>query len=490
MKKEIETDEKTLSEDQLIADFQKKADAKDPAKVRASYVAKLKGSKDKNLQGVAAKIEKLDKKKAELDGLKGKTLTGDEKTELADLEDQTRSYNKAESNKKELDILRAKEPYGTLTKEDQERKKVLEGTEATDAKTLDNRKEAKDNKLELQKLRTFTGPLSEEQLGRKKELESREATDTKILSDPEGGLDIVKRERMKELQGKAKNTETETKLKGEIKKGTEDVARATNQNMGAINNELFKGQVAPVIMDQIQKPEDKKKVEAYNAKVVERQDQEAQLDPLNKNIADIEAKRRDRSKVGFEAMAGMGEDKDGKKSDFINKFIRGEVTAEEANTQTGGALKDAYNKVIPKKEGQTFEDLNNVGNIKDEKGKKAQIEKQIAQTKEEENKLGAVIKPLVDAVTGLTNAQGAATEGGAEAQNAQGAQGAVNTTNVNTTSQISVNITGEGITPEMIEKLRPSIIGVVEQHNREVASAAGKPPPASPPPKSPPVTTP
>jgi hypothetical protein len=242
-------------------------------------------------------------------------------------------------------------------------------------------------------------------------------------------------------------------------------------------------------MDQIQKPEDKKKVQAYNAKVVERQDQEAQLDPINKNIADIEAKRRDRSKVGFEAMADMGPDNDGKKSDFINKFIRGEVTAEEADEQTGGALKNAYNKVIPKKEGQTFEDLNNVGNVKDEKSKKAQIEKQIAQTKEEENKLGAVIKPLVDAVTGLTNAQGAATEGAAEGQNAQGAQGVVNTTNVNTTSQISVNITGEGITPEMIEKLKPSIIGMVEQHNREVASAAGKPPPAAPPTKAPPATT-
>jgi TP901 family phage tail tape measure protein len=491
LRKGIETDEKTLSEDQLIAEAQKKADAKDPAKVRASYVAKLKGSKDKNLQGVAAKIEKLDKKKTELDSLKGKTLTADEKTELTGLEDETRSFDKAESNRKELNILRAKEPYGTLTDSDKKRKEQLELTEATDAKTLDTRKEAKDNKLELQDLRELDrmGPLSEGQIARKTELESREATDTKILADPQDGLDIVKRERMKELQAKAKNTEKETQLRGEVKKGTEDVARATDQNMGAINNELFKGQVAPVIMDQIQKPEDKKKVQAYNAKVVERQDQEAQLDPINKNIADIEAKRRDRSKVGFEAMADMGPDNDGKKSDFINKFIRGEVTAEEADEQTGGALKNAYNKVIPKKEGQTFEDLNNVGNVKDEKSKKAQIEKQIAQTKEEENKLGAVIKPLVDAVTGLTNAQGAATEGAAEGQNAQGAQGVVNTTNVNTTSQISVNITGEGITPEMIEKLKPSIIGMVEQHNREVASAAGKPPPAAPPTKAPPATT-
>jgi hypothetical protein len=448
LKKEIATDEKSLSEEQLIAEAQKKADAKDPAKVRASYVEKLKGSKDKNLQGVAAKIEKLDKKKAELESLKGKTLTVDDKEELKTLEDEVRSFDKADSNRKELDQLRQKASYGTLTERDQERKKQLEETQADDAKTLE----------------------------------------TEITPQ--------KKARMQELQGKAKNTERETQLKGEVKKATEDVARATDENMGAINSELFKGQVAPVIMDQIQKPQDKAKVEAFNAKVVERQDQEAQLDPLNKNIADIEAKRRDRSKVGFEAMAAMGPDTDGKKSDFINKFIRGEVTAEEADKQTGGALKNAYNKVIPKKEGQTFEDLNNVGNIKDEQAKKAQLEKQIATTKQEEDTLGAAIKPLIDAVANLTNAQGAATEAAAAFQNAQNPQGAEGgaaaaaTTNINSTSQVNVNITGESITPEIIEKLKPAILAIIAEHSRATASEAGKPPPASPPPKSPPVTTP
>ena len=448
LRTEIRTDERSLSQEQLIAEAQKKADAKDPAKVRASYVEKLRGSKDKNLQGVAAKIDKLDKKKAELASLKGKTLTVDDEEELKTLQDEVKSFDKADSNRKELDQLRMKGSAGTLTESDQERKKQLEGTQADDAKTL--------------------------------------ATE----------ITPQKKARMQELQGKEKNTKRQAELKGEVKKATEDVARATDENMGAINSELFKGQVAPVIMDQIQKPQDKAKVEAFNAKVVERQDQEAQLDPVNKNIADIEAKRKERGKVANAAMGMMGEDKDGKKQELINKFTRGEITAEEANKQTGGALKQAYDKVIPKKEGQTFEDLNNVGNIKDEKAKKAQIEKQVAKTKEEENTLGAAIKPLVDAVANLTNAQGAATEAAAAFQNAQNPQGAeggaaaVATTNINSTSQVNVNITGEGITPEIIEKLKPAILAIVAEHSRATASEAGKPPPASPPPKSPPVTTP
>jgi hypothetical protein len=495
LRKEIATDERSLSQEQLIAEAQKKADAKDPAKVRASYVEKLRGSKDKNLQGVAAKIDKLNKKKTELASLKGTTLTVDDEEELKTLEDEAKSFDKAESNRKELNQLREKGTSGTLTEKDQERKKQLEETQAEDTKTLDIR-EARDNELELKDLRAFTGPLSKEQIARKTELESREGTDTQTLTDSQRGSYVVKRERMKELQAKAKNTEKETRLKGEVKKGTEDVARATDENMGAINSELFKGQVAPVIMDQIQKPQDKAKVEAFNAKVVERQDQEAQLDPVNKNIADIEAKRKERGKVANAAMGMMGEDKDGKKQELINKFTRGEITAEEANKQTGGALKQAYDKVIPKKEGQTFEDLNNVGNIKDEKAKKAQIEKQVAKTKEEENTLGAAIKPLVDAVANLTNAQGAATEAAAAFQNAQNPQGAEGgaaaaaTTNINSTSQVNVNITGEGITPEIIEKLKPAILAIVAEHSRATASEAGKPPPASPPPKSPPVTTP
>jgi hypothetical protein len=491
LKKEIETDEKVLSEDQLIADAQKKADAQDPAKVRASYVAKLKGSKDKNLQGVAAKIEKLDKKKTELDSLKGKTLTGDDKKELTDLEDQARSFDKTESNKSELSELRRKSTLGSLTDSDKERKKQLEEEVVPVEKAESNKSELSN----LKKIEEYT-ILSSEQQKRKKELELTADEDAKILERAKNPITPEKKARMQELQGKAKNTEREAQLKGEVKKGTEDVARATDENMGAINSELFKGQVAPIIMDQIQKPQDKKKVEAFNAKVVERQDQEAQLDPINKNIADIEAKRKERGKVANAAIGMMGEDKDGKKQEFINKFTRGEITAEEANKQTGGALKEAYNKVIPKKEGQTFEDLNNVGNIKDEKAKKAQIEKQVAKTKEEENTLGAAIKPLVDAVANLTNAQGAATEAAAAFQNAQNPQGAeggaaaVATTNINSTSQVNVNITGEGITPEIIEKLKPAILAIVAEHSRATASEAGKPPPASPPPKSPPVTTP
>lgn len=294
------------------------------------------------------------------------------------------------------------------------------------------------------------------------------------------------------------------------------------------------------------------KVAEFNDKVQERQAKEAELDPINKKITDIQAQDQQRREVSREALSGLtGAEYDKqfalnqkfnngeitaaeantqsggqlgaafdrvsknrvnkqasdqakadlatsgdsmeervRKKEIYGKFSRGEITQAEADKQTGGGLKAAFAKVVPDKNAPKFEDLNNVGNIKEEEKRKADIEQQVAKAKEEENTLGAAIKPLVDAVTGLTNAQGAATEGGAEAQNAQGAQGVVNTTNVNTTSQISVNITGEGITPEMIEKLRPSIVSMVEQHNREVASAAGKPPPAAPPPKSPPVTTP
>jgi len=309
-----------------------------------------------------------------------------------------------------------------------------------------------------------------------------------------------------------------------------------------------------MLMEQIKSPEDQLKVAEFNDKVQERQAKEAELDPVNKKIADIEAKRKERSAVVSEAnkaLTGDGAENDKKraifskfasgeltaeeankqsggqlgaafdrvsknrmnkqaadqakadlatsgdsseertrKKEIYGKFSRGEITQEEADKQTGGGLKAAFAKVVPDQNAPKFEDLNNVGNIKDQRATKAQLEEQLAKTKEEENTLGAAIKPLVDAVTAMANAQNAKTEGGVEGGAPEGAATSSATTNINTTSQISVNITGEGITPEMIEKLKPSIISVVEQHNREVASAAGKPPPAAPPPKSPPVTTP
>ena len=524
-------DEKARQEE--IKSAQDRVSRLDPVKMQNAAIAKLKASKDPNLQGVGAQMESISQKELEL-----KTTLGDTSNNLT-AEEQSRSVQMDVEKGKddrvaELQGLQEKKTAGgTLTEEENRRLTFLDETiqggqgeqGAQPTGDFQNKKRRDEERAAI-----ASGTASPEVM-------ANYERDQKITNKKTAGADAKK-----------KAEELQTQINEEKQK----LGVAYDQNQGAIDQTLYKDQVSPMLTEQIATPEDQLKVAEFNDKVQERQAKEAELDPINKKITDIQAQEAQRREVAREALSGVapGAEYDKKfalyqkfgrgeitaaeantqsggqlgaafdrvsknkmnkqaadqakadlaksgdsmeervrKKEIYGKFSRGEITQAEADKQTGGGLKAAFAKVVPDKNAPKFEDLNNVGNIKEEEKRKADIEKQVAKTKEEENTLGAVIKPLVDAVTGLTNAQGAATEGAAEGQNAQGAQGVVNTTNVNTTSQISVNITGEGITPEMIEKLKPSIIGMVEQHNREVASAAGKPPPAAPPTKAPPATT-
>ena len=314
-------------------------------------------------------------------------------------------------------------------------------------------------------------------------------------------------------------------LKKQIEEEKQKLGAAYEKNQGAIDQTLYKGQVAPMLAEKITNPEDQLKVTEFNDKVQERQAKEAELDPINKKIGDIEAKRKERSAVASEAgkaLTGDGADNDRKRAIFskftsgeltaeeankqsggqlgaafdrvsknrmnkqasdqakadlatsgdtaeerirkkevYGKFSRGEITQAEADKQTGGGLKAAFAKVVPDQNAPKFGDLNNVGNIKEEEKRKAEIEKQVAKTKEEENTLGAAIKPLLDAVTALTAAQtatkeggaaGTTTEGGAAAPTGQGGE-----KKITTNSNVNVTVTGGSLTDAHVVQLQEGL---------------------------------
>jgi len=305
-----------------------------------------------------------------------------------------------------------------------------------------------------------------------------------------------------------------------------------------------------MLAEQMQNPEDQLKVAEFNDKVQERQAKEAELDPVNKKIAEIDAKEKERRAVAKEALAAVpaGDPKYDEKFAAYQKFSRGEITAEEANTQsggqlkaafdrvsknrmnkqaadqakadlstsgdtveerfrkkeiyakfsrgeitqeeadkqTGGGIKAAYAKVKPNQDAGKFEDLNNVGNVKEQEARKAELEKQVEKTKQEENALGAAIKPLVDAVTGLTNAQTATAEGAAAGKTPEGtaptpgAEGGEKT--IASTSTVNVSVTGGSLSDPQIVELKNGLIAEIKTIiGQAILASTGKPPNFGPP---------
>ena len=319
---------------------------------------------------------------------------------------------------------------------------------------------------------------------------------------------------------KKKAEELQTQINAE----KQNLGVAYDQNQGAIDQTLYKDQVSPMLTEQIANPEDQLKVAEFNDKVQERQAKEAELDPVNKKITDIQAQEQQRREVAREALSGVapGAEYDKKfalyskfssgeltaaqaneqsggqlgaafdrvsknrmnkqaadqakadlatsgdsmeerarKKEIYGKFSRGEITQAEADKQTGGGLKAAFAKVVPDQNAPKFEDLNNVGNIKEEEKRKADIEQQVAKAKEEENKLATAIKPLLDAMTALTAAQtatqegggaGATTEGGAAAPSEQGGE-----KKITTNSNVNVTVTGGSLTDAHVVQLEQNL---------------------------------
>jgi TP901 family phage tail tape measure protein len=358
---------------------------------------------------------------------------------------------------------------------------------------------------------------------------------------------------LKTLEGSDSSEEGKKKaaeLKAQIEAEKQKLGVAYDQNRGAIDQTLYKDQVAPMLAEQMQNPEDQLKVAEFNDKVQERQAKEAELDPVNKKIAEIDAKEKERRAVAKEALAAVpaGDPKYDEKFAAYQKFSRGEITAEEANTQsggqlkaafdrvsknrmnkqaadqakadlstsgdtveerfrkkeiyakfsrgeitqeeadkqTGGGIKAAYAKVKPNQDAGKFEDLNNVGNVKEQEARKAELEKQVEKTKQEENALGAAIKPLVDAVTGLTNAQTATAEGAAAGKTPEGtaptpgAEGGEKT--IASTSTVNVSVTGGSLSDPQIVELKNGLIAEIKTIiGQAILASTGKPPNFGPP---------
>ena len=333
-------------------------------------------------------------------------------------------------------------------------------------------------------------------------------------------------------------------LRKQIEEEKQKLGAAYEKNQGAIDQTLYKGQVAPMLAERIANPEDQLKVAEFNDKVQERQAKEAELDPVNKKIADIQAQEAQRRAVSKEAVSALpisGADND-KQREIFSKFSSGQLTAEEANTQsggqlkaafdrvsrnrmnkqaadqakadlstsgdtveerfrkkqvyaqfsrgeitqeeadkqTGGGLKAAFAKVVPDQNAPKFEDLNNVGNIKEEEKRKAEIEKQVAKAKEEESTLGAAIKPLLDAVTALTAAQTATKEGEAAGTTqggtapAPGAEEGQKT--IASTSTVNVSVTGGSLSDPQIVELKNGMIAEMKTIiGQAILSSTGKP---------------
>jgi hypothetical protein len=514
-------DEKARQEE--IKSAQDRLSRLDPVKMQTAAIAKLKASKDPNLQGVGAQMESISQKELELKTLNSSVMTPEEEKKAAELKTQ----DEFDAKVKENEILNDKILNKTATPEEQKRYKELNAIGI-----LDDREKYSESLDRMKDQDLLAENLAIKEAIEAKPVNERTEGDyimEKIVNGPYMTRELEKFKEDRALRQKSAGTPEAKKkaeaLKTQIEAEKQNLGVAYDQNRGAIDQTLYKDQVSPMLAEQIANPEDQLKVAEFNDKVQERQAKEAELDPVNKKIADIEAKRKERSAVASEAskaLTGDGAENDKKRAIF-DKFTRGELTAEEANTQsggqlgaafdrvsknkmnkqaadqakadlatsgdsmeerfrkkevygkfsrgeitqaeadkqTGGGLKAAFSKVVPDKNAPKFQDLNNVGNVKEEEKRKAEIEKQVAKAKEEESTLGAAIKPLLDAVTALTAAQtatkeggaaGTTTEGGAAAPTEQGGE-----KKITTNSNVNVTVTGGSLTDAHVVQLQEGL---------------------------------
>ena len=299
---------------------------------------------------------------------------------------------------------------------------------------------------ELSGLAFSKTPLNEQQMKRKAELESAGVKAEELSTS--------QKDRKKELEAG-------------IGKDTNAIIAEGKRSYGAINSTLYKDQVAPGVLDLVQKPEDKAKVESYNAKVLERQAQESQLSTTNEEITGIQAQEAQRRKVSSAFLADTGSSMSlDEKYAVTSRFNKGEITAEQANEQTGGALKNAYKSVTNKEEG--FENLNNIGNIQTKLGNRERLQQGVEKAKAEESELSKAMQPVLEAITGFANAQAAATEAQTaaaqeeKAKKEAGQEAGTSTAEggekkITATSNINVTVTGGSLTDSHVAQLEQNL---------------------------------
>ncbi len=302
-------------------------------------------------------------------------------------------------------------------------------------------------------------------------LEKSEDPNLKGIAEKARNLDKKKKE-LEDIRSQTTPKSTETKarekqLEQEVATGSKELTSLGKRNSSAIKNTLYKDQVAPGISGLVQKPQDRAKVDAYNAKVVERQGLEGNLTTASKEVSDIEAKRIEREKVSkaFKATEG-GPLTTEQRFTLAGRFNRGEITADEADKQSGGQLRKAYKSVNKTDEG--FEDLNKTGNIKTKIGNRDQLQQSVDKAKSEESQLGKAMQPVLEALTGVANAQAAAVEAdAARAQAEQDKKDGKGTEEapaadggekkITSTSNINVTVTGGSLTDKHVAELREDL---------------------------------
>jgi hypothetical protein len=311
-----------------------------------------------------------------------------------------------------------------------------------------------------------------------KKAELKKITDQEelaTLTDSKNPLTEVQQKRKKELESAGVKAEKlspeQIKRKEELQSG---VARDTNsiiaegkRSYGAVNSTLYKDQVAPGILDLIPKQEDKAKVEAYNAKVLERQKTEEALSTANKEVGSIQSQAAQRAKVSSAFMADTGSKMSvDEKFAITSRFNKGEITAEEADSMSGGGLRAAYKSVTNKDEG--FENLNNVGNIKTKIGNRDQLQQSVDKAKEQESELSKAMQPVLEAITGFANAQAAATEAQTAAaqeektkkeagQDGEATPAEGGEKKITTNSNVNVTVTGGSLTDAHVVQLQEGL---------------------------------
>jgi len=299
---------------------------------------------------------------------------------------------------------------------------------------------------ELATLTESKNPLTEIQQKRKQELESAG----------------VKAEKLSPEQIKKKE-----ELQTGIARDTNSIIAEGKRSYGAVNSTLYKDQVAPGILDLVQKQEDKAKIEAYNAKVLERQKKEEALSTANQEVSSIESQAAQRAKVSSAFMADTGSKMSvDEKFAITSRFNRGEITAEEADKLSGGGLRTAYKSVTNRDEG--FENLNNVGNIKTKIGNRDQLQQSVDKAREQESELSKAMQPVLEAITGFANAQAAATEAQTAAaqeekakkeagQDGEATPAEGGEKKITTTSTVNINVTGGPLTDPQVVQLEQNL---------------------------------
>jgi TP901 family phage tail tape measure protein len=339
------------------------------------------------------------------------------------------------------------------------------------------------------------------------------------------------------------------KLQKDLDKNETDLVTEGAAKASSVNTALYsKGQIAPGIIDGISKPKDRAQVEAYNAKVREREAKESELKGLDKNLQDTKAKESERKALSkkvkdknlqdFES-GKITADELAQKNKALGKFERGEVGINDGSLMSvrkdlidqagdpqkvkqleqesaslyreasalGGTSTEAGRKKMEEAKAKQaemvkiresgegkYEALNTGEGTQGVEKRKTAIKEEIEKNKAQESEMLKGLEGILGAMTGVSNALQATVEANRVRDEAAAAEAAAAKETQDQgpypppqeyVANININVTADNpLTPAQLAQAKQGSKEVAADFGRAVATGAGQRPPIVGPTKS------